>query len=404
MNILQFGVTLVTLLGLLVLAVPISRLTRLPTATVQVLLGAISASLLISLGYDTGLRYQNFHDLVIYLFLPILVFEAAYALDVQKLQENIAPVLTLAIVGLLLTTGLVGVCVYFAIDHSSGFPWAAALLTGSLLAATDPAAVTAQLKLSSAPKTLAVLLEGESLFNDATAVVLFTILLSLALSFNAADPMTGAGPIENVLVDGLLIFGREFFGGVLLGGVIGFICITLIGYLDDTNTRHWLSVVAALGGYILALELHVSGVLVCLVIGLLMAKYRRQEEDALIWENWATTINGVLFLLMGITLTAAMFRERYLAMLIGIGAVVLARLLSVYVSLSWSGRLSNSDKLLISTTGMRGGITLALALTLPPELPYWWTIQSIAYGVVIFDLCLTAPIMPFIVRQLTTTK
>ena len=396
MTSLELSTTFVIVMLLLVLSEPLAKLTRLPRGTLQLILGAGATTAIVAAGFDTGLRYQNFHDLVFYVFLPVLIFEAAYAIDVPALKRVLLPVLSLAVLGLLGTCALVAVGLYYGIGHTSGFPWIAALLTGTLLAATDPAAVTSQL---SGGSRLALLLEGESLFNDATAVVLFTLMLTAALAL--LD--TGAANEAPTFLSGLWLFVEEFFGGALVGAAVGAAATFATRRIDDAAARHWLGLAAAFGAYLGALALELSGAMGCLVTGLIMGY--RAERSAPIWHVLGQTSSGVLFLLMGATLQANMFSERWLAMLIAIGAVFIARALVLQATLAATNFASPADaqfrpreRLAAGALGMRGAITLALALTLPTELPYWWTIQSIAYGVVLFDMCLIAPLVPWITR------
>ena len=212
-----------------------------------------------------------------------------------------------------------------------------------------------------------------------------------------------------VITLGLLDFGREFSGGLLLGAVLGLGARWVIRHSPPDTSNHWLTLLLAVGGYHLGQQLHVSGVMVCLAAGLLMPQL--DHGHLAVWKTLTKTASGTLFLLMGATVTASMFAHRWLAMLIAIGAVVLARLAVMHLLLGalpklakrgGSGeRLGPGQRTGLGLLGMRGAITLALALTLPVELPYWWTIQSIAYGVVMFDLLITAPLAPYIIRKLS---
>ncbi len=369
---------------------------HLPQPTVQFLLGAVAANTVVAFGVDTGLRYQNFHDLVFYLFLPILVYTAAFEINGNALRRQISGVGSLAVFGLLVTTGLTAVCLFYAINHPTGFPWAAALLTGALLAATDPAAVTSQSWIHDVKPRLALLLEGESLLNDATAVVLFTVILSLALS---PDPAAGGA----VFLTAAGTFVREILGGLFFGLVAGFVGQRL-SRRQVSTAQLWIGMGLALGAYHASLAVHASGVVACLVCGLMLG--HKADEHSAVKQQWsflADTTNGVLFILMGATITVTMFTERWLAIIIAIAAVVLARFVSVHSVLGAQTLVSThpstlEERNLIGLLGMRGAITIALVLVLPVELPYWWTIQSIAYGVVLFDLIITAPIMPLIIR------
>jgi CPA1 family monovalent cation:H+ antiporter len=130
---------------------------------VLVIAGYVASELAVMSGIDTGIRAENFHDLIFYVFIPVLVFESAYKINKDLLLENIIPVITLAVIGLLLTASLIAVGLNYGIAHSAGFPLIAALLTGFMLAATDPVAVVARLREIGVPERLSVLLEGESL-------------------------------------------------------------------------------------------------------------------------------------------------------------------------------------------------------------------------------------------------
>ena len=385
------------LVTILVTAGWLSPRIYLPTPTVQFLLGATVANIIVMYGIDTGLRYQNFHDLVFYLFLPLLVFAAAYEIDLQRLREHLTSVLSLAFFGLLVTTGLTALCVYFAIDHS-GFPWLAALLTGSLLAATDPAAVTSQAWLHHVKPNLALLLEGESLINDATAVVLFSVILGLAMA-TLSLTTSQTPPPGDIALGAAITFAREIFGGAFIGALAGIVG-SVINKSNPLNLRIWIGLAMALGAYHASLSVHASGVIACLVAGLILGRHSHEQIGATKqWNFIAETTNGVLFILMGATITMAMFTERWLAMCIAIIAVQIARFISVHVVLGLPNQFikhptSAMERNQIGMLGLRGAITIGLVLVLPTDLPYWWTIQSIAYGVVLFDLVVTAPLMP----------
>lgn len=393
----------IALLGLAAIAEPLARMTRLPYSSTLVLLGFGAGQLIEFSQLQTGLRADSFHDLVFYVLIPALIFEAAYQLDLRLLRANIGNILLLAIVGLLLTTGITAVGMYYGIAHASGFPWIAALLTGALLAATDPVAVVAQLRAVGAPPRLAMLLEGESLFNDATAIVLFSLLLALAAAGDTQVPVAAFAQQ----------FGYVFGGGILLGGVVGALALPAFRFIHGHASHYILTLVVAYGAFVIAEHwLHVSGVMAVLTAGLIAARssmtINTREDHHRVAENWETLghiANSLIFLLLGITITVAMFEQRWLAMLIGIAAVFVARMLSVFGVLLLSNLLSkNSVPAAYQTVmvwgGLRGAVTIALALSLPTELPYWWTIQSVAFGVVLFTLFFQAPTTPWLLRRL----
>ena len=390
--------------AVLVTANTFSPILRLPTPTLQLLLGCVATNIVVMMGIDTGLRFDNFHDMVFYLFLPLLVFVAAWEIDLTSLRANLSQAASLALFGLLITTAIAATVIYFAINHPSGFPWAAALLTGALLAATDPAAVTSQAWIHHVRPRLALLLEGESLLNDATAVVLFTVILGLALGNNFTST-------SQVFIQGAFIFAQELFGGAIIGLGVGWLATAVQKHLPQQtqpagiNTQVWFGLSVALFAYHGALQLHVSGVIACLVLGLMLGKSSHHEaHQQQQWHFIGETTNGILFVLMGATITFNMFSERWLAMLFAIGGVMLARFISVHtvlglLGLKRTGRVEMADRNYAGLLGMRGAITIALVLTLPTDLPYWWTIQSIAYGVVLFDLVVVAPFIPWLLQR-----
>ena len=356
-------------------------------------------------GFDTGIRAHNFQDLVFYVLLPILIFEAAYALPHKELLQSLAPILLMATLGLLISMVVTGIGVWYGINHP-GFPFIAALLTGALLAATDPVAVVSQIKDMGAPRPLGVLVEGESLFNDATAIVAFSIVLSLALA-GSAELSASA-----IFVD----FLRSFFGGILAGAAVGIAAIfsdRLLGAQAPAAPPIFVTVIAAYGGFYLAEHfLHVSGVMAVLVAGLLVSRehqHRRspsmRQQLHAFWLALSYLFNVAVFVIMGLVITVGMFTERWLAMLIAIAAAFIGRIVAVYLSCWLAAAVFRSPvqrvyQPVLVWSGLRGVVTIALALSLPHDLPYWWTIQSIGFGVVLFTLLVQAPTNPLLMRWL----
>jgi len=404
---------LVLILGLSIIAQPIARWVHMPEASILVVLGFIVSELVIYAGFDTGLRADNFQALIFYIFIPILVFESAYNLDKQALKSNLVVILVLAIIVMLLTCCITAALLFYGIGHEAGFPWLAALITGAIVAATDPVAVVAKLKELNAPHRLSVLLEGESLFNDATAIVLFGLFLSMAV----AAQSVGAVASLNSATDIFIKFITIFIGGGLTGLVIGIFFGLLQKLIKKNVVRGAISLVVAYGSYIAAEHLMVSGVMSTLIaaisFSILSERYHRQRassestvaEIKYLWNVLAHIANVSVFLVMGAVITIDMFEHRWLAMLIAIFALLTARAVSVYGVLSIFSLFKELRVPLASQTvmvwgGLRGAVTLALALSLPTSLDYWWTIQSIAFGVVIFSLFVQAPTMKMLTTRL----
>jgi CPA1 family monovalent cation:H+ antiporter len=399
--------------GLLAVALclePLTERLRLPFPTVLVLVGFIGSEAVVRLGWDTGLRADNFNDLVVYVFLPVLIFATALGLDPRLLRRNLVPVLLLAIPLLLLSTGTIALLVYLGIGHPTGFPWPAALITGALLSATDPAAVAHLLRHLGGPERLVILLEGEGLFNDAAAVVLFEVFLSTALH---------TGPTRS-LTDLLREFLAGLCGGLAVG--LGVAAVALLVLRWRRGPRYEALVVGLIAAYAAYLTseavVHVSGVMAVLATGLVLGAALRRptrggdaragSPEPAQWAFNANLADDLLFILMGATVTVSMFEERWLAMLIAIGGILAARtgvylLMPLAAHLPPRAAIPRAYQTALYWGGCRGAVTLALALALPVDLDYWWTIQSIAFGVVVFNLFLQVPTTAPLLRHLRLT-
>ena len=398
---------LLFLSALLVAALLLHRLAQrllLPFALLLILAGFAGSELLVGLGHDTGLRAESFQELILYVFLPVLIFESAFKVNPKSLARDLLSILVLAIPVLLLSIAVTAALVYVGIGHDEGFPWPAALLTGALLSATDPGAIVGGLKRLRVSQRLTVLLEGESLFSDATTIVLFSVFLSMAL--HPSDIPT--------LPTQLLRLAAIGFGGAAVGLAVGLVFLPLLRWFSDPVEQGLLTIICTYTLFLLADRvLQVSGVMAVLVAGLVLGRAHHRDrlpEDGdfvdRLWSLNAFAASALVFLLMGVTVTLPMFEERWLAMLIGIGGVLIARAIGLFTLLPLIGMLPGVERVPIRMQtamywgGLRGAVTLALALSLPVELDYWWTIQSIAFGVVLFTLTVQAPTMPLLLRWL----
>lgn len=380
---------------------PLARRLHLPFSAALVAGGFAGSQLLVGMGIDTGLRWHHFHDLVFFVFLPVLIFESAVALDARLLLRNLLPILLLAFPLLLLSSFLTAALLFFGIGHPDGFPWVAALISGVILSATDPVAVAELARRLPLPQRLLMLMDGESLFNDATTVVLFMLLLSAAVGQEMLDVDLSAAA---------LTFFRVSFGGLALGLLFGVAGRWLMRWLGKGVI---VSLMMAYASYLVAETwLGVSGVMATLACGLWIGHALRSDAGSAStplvagWEQLGWVANSALFMLAGVTITLSMFEERWLAMLLGIIAVLVTRLLSVWLAAGLTSlvpgqqSVSSASRTVLVAGGLRGAVTLALALSLPLELEGWWTVQSIAYGVVVFSLFVQAPLLEPLVRWL----
>jgi len=335
---------------------------------------------------DTGIRASNIHDLVFYIILPVLIFEAAWHLKPSLLKRWLSPILLLSTLGMLISCAVVATALYFAMAEPAGFPWVAALLAAAILAATDPIAVVSSLKNLNAPDELTTLVEGESLFNDASALVLFGVILSFSINSNAH--------LDSIF---LSLFLVTFLGGLLVGGLLGLAAAILTLLINQSSASNILLVLLAFSSFFVAEHLfHVSGIMSVVSAAIVSKTLLREHEQQLLGDvlstwNWlALFFNALIFVLMGLVITFDMFSQQWLAIAIAIPAALLGRLLAVFGCNLLSGRFIRPIPLgwryILVWGGLRGAIAIVLVLSLPIELPYWWTIQSMVFGVVLFSM------------------
>lgn len=392
----------ITLLLVATLLEPLADKIRVPFSIVLVLIGFIGSEIAIGLfDIDTGIRWDNFKDIIFYVILPILIFQAAIEINAKTLLKNLIPILVMALPLMVVSALVTAAGLYTGINHPTGFPWIAAFITGALLSATDPAAVLSLLKRANAPERLRILLEGESLFNDATAIVLFSILIAFATNDQASTTWSML----------LIRFFEVFVGGLVAGIVIGFIANLIIKIIDNQQAFVLISILSAYSAFILAEDvLHFSGVIAVLACGMTIGSLcaGKLEENNFanqLWQLLAKIAESMIFLLAGITITLSMFVDQWLAILIGIAAVMFARVAVIFGVFPFLSLIpgiepvSLKQQTILVWGGIRGTITLALALSLPLALDYWYTIQSIAYGVVIFTLFVQTMTLPILLKK-----
>jgi monovalent cation:H+ antiporter, CPA1 family len=367
----------------------IVRRLRIPYTVALVVVGLLLTS-------QSTVNFELTPELILALFVPPLVFEAAFHLNLTELRRNLPQIIVLAVPGVILTTLIVGLILSFGTSLS--LP--AALVFGALIAATDPVAVVALFRLLGVPKRLAVLVEGESLLNDGTAFVLFNLMLAVVLTgkFN--------------LISSLADFVRVSAGGIMLGLALGWVISRLIARIDDYLIEITLTTVLAYGSYLLAEQLHFSGVLAVVAAGLITGSLGPQGMSPTtrivltnFWEYITFLVNSLVFLLIGLEVDLQALLGSWQSILWAIGAVLLARLVVVY-GLSWiTGRLAEPISLrwrhILAWGGLRGALSLALALSLPAAFgPDRELLRTLAFGVALFTLLIQATTMSPLVRRL----
>lgn len=336
-------------------------------------------------------------NIIFVLFLPALLFESALNIEIAHLRANFWPIVLLAVIGVAAATGITG----FAIHQFLGLPVLTAFLFGALISATDPIAVIALFRDLGVSKRLAVIVEGESLFNDGTAAVAFQLILAGILT-NHFDAVEG---IRQFLVVAV--------GGAVLGLLVGYAASKVTAQVDEPRIEITLTTIVAYGSYLLAEQLHVSGVIATVVAGLTIGNYGAQSGMSprtrvavwAFWEYLAFLVNSLVFLLIGIEVHVAQIIENWWTILIAIGAVLLGRLLVVYVLSPLSGRFgepipSRWNPVMV-WGGLHGSVSIALVLSLPQNFPGRSVLLTLCFGVVAFSIVVQGLTMKPLLRWLS---
>jgi CPA1 family monovalent cation:H+ antiporter len=341
----------------------------------------VIAGLIIGLSHAMKPIYMT-PDLVLLLFLPALLFEASYELDFSILKQEWRPITTLATVGVLVCTFTVAAILHFV----GGFSIATGMLFGAIVAATDPVSVVALFRQIGMPKRLTVMLEGESLFNDGTALVVFKLVLSLVFA-SAGFSFTNT----------LFNFVYVILGGVFIGAITGLLSSLLTRLVDDHLLETMLTMVAAYGSFLIADHFGASQILSVVTAGIIvgtfgsagMSETTRYKVEAF-WEFAAFIANSLLFLLIGLQLNLKILGLNATLIALAVIAVILARVLVIYGLCPFGSTkllpIPMNWRHLLFWGGLRGALCMALALSLPVSFAERDQILNMTYGVVLFTL------------------
>jgi CPA1 family monovalent cation:H+ antiporter len=371
-----------------IVAIVVQRL-RIPYTVALVVVGFL-------ITFQSTFKFELTPELILALFVPPLVFEAAFHLNLTELRRNLPAIVLLAVPGVIMTTFIVGGILVLGPKLSLPL----ALVFGALISATDPVAVVALFRTLGVPKRLSVLIEGESLLNDGTAIVLFKVMLAVAIT-NQFSPFKG-------LADFIIIS----VGGIMVGLVLGWLVAQVISRVDNYLIETTLTTVLAFGSYLLAEKLGVSGILAVLVAGLVNGNISPQGMSPTsrivifnFWEYVAFLANSLIFLLLGLSVNISALLAAWQPILWAILAVFIARAIVVY-GLSWVvNRVSEPIPLswqhILNWGDLRGAVSLALVLSLPVPLgPERDLLRVMAFGVVLFTLLVQSTTMAPLIRRL----
>lgn len=368
-------ITVAALVGLLV------RRLAIPYTVALVVLGLAVA---LVLPRD---RFNVTPQLVLLVLLPGLVFEAALKIDLDDLRSTLGGVALLAVPGVLISAAIVAI----VLNLATGLRLELGFVVGSMVAATDPAAVIATFRQLGSPRRLATFIESESLFNDGTALVIFAIALRAV-----GGGLSGG--------DVLLTFVGTIVISAAIGLVAGYVVARTIATTDDHLIELTLSLAAAYGTYLVADQLHQSGIIATVVAGVVIGDHgrrvgmsaRTQEALDVVWEFFAFLLTALVFLLVGLAIDLARLMEVVPSIAWGVVAILAGRALVIYLVFGPASRLAvrlRGGHLVplawlhvMFWAGLRGAVAVAMALSLPVDFPERALLQEITFGVVLFTL------------------
>lgn len=388
------------------------RLLHLPRTTALMIMGAAASGAVTALdawwpaaevGHTVAsfLKAIDFHATVMNGMLSFLLFAGALHVDLRELRRSKWSIGVITVAGVLGSTVIVGSALWWIGElFGMAIPFAWSLLFGALISPTDPVAVLGLLKASRVPAALEATVAGESLFNDGVAIVVFSVLAGLVAGTDVVTPAGVAG-----------LFVLQALGGVLFGGVIGLIAFVALRPIDEHNLEVMITLAVVMGGYALAQRLGVNGPIAMAVAGLIIGNAgrslamsgRTRDYVTKFWSLVDEILNAVLFLLIG--LEAIVVLDKLPLLLAGVAViplVLLARAASVGLPLlafRWHSHLPRGSLAILVLGGLRGGISVALALAIPPGPPTHLILVT-TYAVVLFSMLVQAPLVGVLARRL----
>jgi CPA1 family monovalent cation:H+ antiporter len=394
--------TVVILLVVTLIVALISRRLRLVYTLVLVVVGLV-------IGFLPFLPTVHLDpNLVLFLFLPALLFEGAWNVNIEKLVADWLPVVLLAVPGLAISLLLVAAVVHWGL----GFSWLLALLLGAMVSPTDPVAILSLMRQLSIADRLRIIVEGESLFNDGAGVAAYEIVLGLLLPSLGVAVIASENSVWTIVIDAIWLM----LGGLVLGLIAGWIIARFLRLVDDHLIETTVTFSTAYGVYLIGTALHTSGLLAVVGAGLVIGSYgrrtglseRAQETAHAVWEFIDYLANSLLFLLLGIELGAShLFAQSLPGILWALLGVIAGRVLMIYTLIPLQDALARwlkrrktkqprflplprpipaSWRPLLALSGLRGALSIALVLSLPDAIAQRNLLQDIVYGVVLVTL------------------
>ncbi len=388
------------------------RFLKLPrTIGVMIIALLTSLAMVLAASYFPGLFVKtkamilsiDFYTVLMEVMLSFLLFAGSIHIRINDIKSERVPILAFSTIGVLLSTVIVGGLMYLLLQtFDLNVPFISCLLFGALISPTDPIAVLGILKSANIPKTLETKITGESLFNDGVAVVLFVAIYEI----------TKVG-FENMgITDIIVLFLKEAGGGIILGTLLGSLGTYVLKTIDDYSVEVMITLAMVMGGYWLASSLHISGPLAMVVAGIFIGNRGREVGMSRIteeyidkfWEMLDEILNAVLFLLIGLELLVIKFENIYILIgVIAIFVVLLARFVSVgipFLLLKKRVKFEENSFPILVWGGLRGGISVALALALPRESSGDMFV-AITYIIVLFSIIFQGLTIGNLAKRLT---
>lgn len=391
-----------SLIALLCIACAVALVVRIlkqPYSIALVLVGLVIALLKLTPAISIS------HDVIFLLILPPLLFQGALHMNLGHLKENWKSICLLSIPGVLASTFLIGFLMHLLL----GLELKVALLFGALITPTDPISVLSILKKVGAPQRLRTILEGESLFNDGTGVVIFSIILGMVLE-NASFQLSAT------FIDFVKVVG----GGILIGGLMGLIVFQVMKRIDDHLIEVALTVVLTFGAPLIAETFHFSGIMAVVVAGLIVGNYGRvysmsektRETIENFWEVIDFIINSILFLVIGIELQVVQTSDFHLmavSIACVIGILLVSRGLVVYPVVWIKNKISSNSipkgwNHVLFWGGLKGSLSIALVVGLPASFASRDYLLVLAFSVVLFSLVIQGLTMKPLLNALKLTE
>lgn len=398
-------VQILIMLAIAISVVGIARKIKQPDTIALVLVGLVLGITsfpipLINQAEEFITQSSVFQVIIISLFLPILLGDATLKLPFHDLYKQKNTVIGMALGGTFLSFIIIG----FSGHYLIGLPIAVAFTFAALMSATDPISVLSIFKSAGVSKKLSTIMEGESLLNDGIAIVLFQIAAVYLLTY---IEMGWAG-----IGSGVLLFFKFALGGILVGVVLGFIFSQVIRFYDDYPFEIAVSVLLFFGSYFIAEHFHVSGVIAVVAGGFVFGDYGgkigmseiTQRYINSFWDVIALIANSLIFLIVGLEIRNIDFDGQWKIIIIAILIVIGARMIALYLSTRPAKSLSRRERILLNWGGLKGSLSIALAISLPVSFEGRETVLLLTFSVVLFSLLVQGLTLKPLIKILGLSK